>query len=98
LPSLGIPPQTTGAIKALKWVVRIREKKLKNATNHVGFGILERIQVTRDADEVGARNIRIRRQSEVIVADDACALRAQEDSAAIYANVTIVLNWENRLV
>lgn len=74
------------------------EKELKDATNHVGFGILERIHMTRDADEVRARNISIKRQSEVIVADDACALRAQEDGPAIYANVTIVLNWENRLI
>ena len=39
------------------------EKGLKDVTNHVGFGILERIHMTRNADEV-------------IVADDARALRA----------------------
>jgi hypothetical protein len=52
------------------------EKDLKDMTNHVGFGILERIHMTRDADEVHAQNISIKRQSEVIVADDAHALRA----------------------
>jgi hypothetical protein len=66
-------------------------------THHVRFSVLERVDMTSDADEFRLRNVGPRWQSEVIVADDARAFHAQEDVASVDANVAIVLKLGKKI-